>query len=185
MSGRRYTGEQDEWLRNNYHSFSTYNELTNAFNTAFGDHRTVSQMHDHCTRRLKLYGVHDRSTQFGNRTKQQAPIGAVRKTQTRTYIKVLEVPPGTRCTAYCAPYWIPLANKVWQDAGRTIPEGHFLCKLNGNEEDMRLDNLYPITRAISVRMSQNGWWSDNPEVTLTAIKWCECDRVIRHGGNNG
>lgn len=184
MSGRRYTEEQNEWLHKNYHSFGTYGELTDAFNTAFNDHRTSAQLHDLCIKRLNLRGIRDTSTQYGNKAKEQVPIGTIRKTQNRTFIKVLEVPRGSAIKYYTAPYWIPLANKVWLDAGRTIPEGHFLCKLNGNEDDMRVENLYPITRAISVRMSQNGWWSDNPEMTLTAIKWCECDRVIRHGGCN-
>lgn len=62
---------------------------------------------------------------------------------------------------------------VWKEHYGEIPEGHQIVFLNNNTHDCRIENLYCIPKKFLPYMMHNKWFSDNPEVTLTAIKWCE------------
>ena len=104
--------------------------------------------------------------------KEQLPIGSIRKSQTGTYIKVMEVK-NQHISGYAEPYWLPLQKKIYQDVYGEIAPGQMVCFLDGNSKNFDIDNLYCIDRKISVIMSRNHWWTSNRENTLTAIKWCE------------
>jgi len=45
--------------------------------------------------------------------------------------------------------------------------------LNNNKTDFNITNLYPMKKKYLAYMSRNHWYSNNPDLTLTAIKWCE------------
>lgn len=55
----------------------------------------------------------------------------------------------------------------------TLPDDYCVVFLNNNKQDFSKENLYAIPRKFLPFMRKNQWWSDNPVVTLTAIKWCE------------
>lgn len=171
MSGVRFTAEQEQWLRDNYHKATSYADLALAFNAKFSARRTVSQLRDKCTKGLCMTGMPN-NTQYGKKQKEQCPVGTIRKSQTGTYMKVRIVDvPGI--SGYAKPWWLPLQEKVYQEAHGAIPEGYMVCFLDCNPENFSPDNLYPITRRIAARMAQNKWWSTDPKITMTAIKWCE------------
>jgi hypothetical protein len=73
-----------------------------------------------------------------------------------------------------------LQKKIYQDAHGEIAPGKMVCFLDGNPHNFDLDNLYPIDRKISAVMSNNRWWTDSKEHTLTAIKWCELYYAIKN-----
>ena len=177
-SKQRFTTEQEEWLRNHYYSVSSYQELTELFNEQFGTSRVREQISDKCIKQMRLMGMPN-STRYGKKEKEQLPIGAIRKSQTGTYIKVLDVPPKQHITGYAEPYWLPLQKKIYQDVHGEIAPGQMVCFLDGNCKNFDIDNLYCIDRKISVIMSANRWWTSNREHTLTAIKWCELHYALK------
>lgn len=178
MRGTPFTLEQEQWLRENFYEAQSYSNLAERFNMAFGTNRSRGQISDKCSKSLGLTGMHCAS-RYGVKQKEQLPVGTIRRSQTETYIKVLHVLPGSKFTGYKKPWWVPLQEKIYTDAYGSIPDGHMVCFLDCNPENFDLKNLYPITRQISVRLSQNGWWSKNPEITKTAIKWCELQGAIK------
>ena len=173
-----FTNEQEKWLRDNYYLVSTYQELTELFNEQFGTSRKKSQIQDKCTKRLRLSGMQNPTT-YGKKPKEQLPIGTIRKSQTGTYIKVLEVPPKQRISGYAEPYWLPLQKKIYQDANGEIAAEQMVCFLDGNTENFDIDNLYCIDRKISAIMSANRWWTNSREHTLAAVKWCELHYALK------
>lgn len=178
MKHTPFTAEQEQWLRDNFYTAQSYQDLAERFNKAFGTSRSRGQISDKCSKRMKLNGMHNTS-KYGVKPKEQLPVGTIRKSQVGTYIKVLKIPPGACFTGYKEPWWMPLQKKLYTDAYGSIPDGYMVCFLDCNPENFSLDNLYPITRQISARLSANGWWSNNPEITKTAIKWCELQGAIK------
>ena len=177
-SKQRFTAEQEEWLRNHYYLVSSYQELTELFNERFGTSRVREQISDKCTKQMRLTGMPN-STRYGKKDKEQLPIGAIRKSQTGTYIKVMEVPKSQHISGYAEPYWLPLQKKIYQDVHGEIAPGQMVCFLDGNSQNFDINNLYCIDRKISATMSANRWWSTDREHTLTAIKWCELHYALK------
>lgn len=172
MYGRKWTQDQKEWLIKNYQNFDTVENVTEEFNKAFNESRTGSQVSDIAVKRLGLKRNKNAGT-YGNRKKEELPIGTVRKSQTGTYVKVKSTEGNKSITGYQRPYWIPLQEKIYTENYGEIPEGHYICFLNGDMEDFALDNLYPINRAISICMANGKYWTDSKIHTLTAIKYWE------------
>lgn len=183
MGGVHFTPEQETWLRENYHAAGSYDELVALFNETFNTMRGKASIQEKCTKRLGLSGMPN-PTVYGVKEKEQLPIGTIRKSQVGTYIKVLDVPPKTCFTGYKEPYWLPLQKKVYQDAYGEIAPGKMVCFLDGNTSNFDLDNLYCIDRKIAVIMANNKWWNENPELTLTAIKWCELFYAIKEANSH-
>lgn len=183
MGGIRFTPEQEAWLCDNYHAAGSYDELTALFNEAFNTMRGKASIQEKCNKRLGLSGMPN-PTVYGVKEKEQLPIGTIRQSQTGTYIKVLDVPPGTNFSGYKEPYWLPLQKKIYQDAYGEIAPGKMVCFLDGNTSNFDLDNLCCIDRSISAIMARNKWWSDSRDLTLTAIKWCELFYAIK-GASSG
>ena len=173
-----YTKEQEDWLRDNYYRVKSYDDLTAAFNERFETIRNRESIKDKCVKRMGLSGMPN-PTRYGLKEKEQLPIGTIRKSQTGTYIKVLEVPPKANLSGYAEPYWLPLQKKIYQDAHGKIGTDQMVCFLDANPENFELDNLYCIDRKISAIMSKNRWWTDSKEHTLTAIKWCELYYIVK------
>lgn len=180
-----YAPEHDEWLRENYSKFDSYDDLTISFNRIFNTHRGKTSVAEHCTKRLKLGGMPNPTT-YGKKPKEQLPIGTIRKSQTAIYIKVQDLPTdGTvHISGYAEPYWLPLQKKIYQDRYGEIQPDQMICFLDGNSDNFELDNLYPITRQISAVMSKNKWWTNSKQHTLTAIKWCELYYVLKNVKEN-
>lgn len=182
-----FTTEQEQWLRENYRNAPTYQNLTLCFNEKFSTARSVSMIREKCIKRLGLKGMQNPS-KYGIKQKEQLPVGTIRKSQNATYIKV-KLAFNADMTGYQEPFWLPLQKKIYQDAYGEINPGFMVCFLDGNHENFSLDNLYPIDRKISAVMSKNGWWTDNKELTLAAIRWCELYYAIKsfqevsHGTN--
>lgn len=57
--------------------------------------------------------------------------------------------------------------------GVQLPDDYVVVFLNNDKRDFSKENLYAIPRRFLPFMTKNKWWSDDPTLTLTAIKWCE------------
>lgn len=168
----KFSAEQETWLRTQFYLVRSYAELTDKFNATFGTNRNSGMISDKCSKRLGLKGMHN-SAQYGNKPKEQLPLGTIRKSQTATYVKVAYTSNEERITGYPEPYWLPLQKKIYQDAHGEIAPGQMVCFLDNNPENFELDNLYAIDRRIAAILAMNKWWTESKEHTLTAIKWCE------------
>ncbi|MFT4415298.1 HNH endonuclease signature motif containing protein [Fredinandcohnia humi] len=58
---------------------------------------------------------------------------------------------------------------IWEEANGPIPKGHCLLFLDGNKQNVSLDNLQLITRSQLARLNQNSLISNDPELTKTGI----------------
>ena len=179
----RYTQEQEQFLREQIGVCDSYADLTQRFNARFGTALRQHSVQDKCTKQMKIHRGRN-SGQFEKHGQPRAlPIGTVRRSQTGTYIKVREVPVDSHISGYARPYWIPLQEKVWTDAHGSVPAGHMIFFLDGNTAHFALENLYPITRAASVRMAQNKWWTSDPRITKTGIMYCNLMIALRSKRN--
>lgn len=171
MPRKVYTKAEDDWLVENYNSFETVEKLKNAFNNEFLKNKTKAAIYDRCYKKMNLKRKND--GKFGNKVKEQLPIGTIRKSQTMTYIKMLDVPIGTCFSGYCRPYWIPLQEKIYCENYGHLEKGYFVCFLDGDNTNFDIDNLYAINRKISATMSKSQWWSSDRDLTLAGIKYWE------------
>ena len=174
----QFTYDEEQWIIKNFDRYSTYDNLTADFNSIFHRSKPVSAIREKCTKRLLLTGM-DNTGQFrkGN-MKEQCPIGTIRKTASGSYIKVKDSQ-YSYMSGYEEPYWLPLQKKIWQDHFGKVPEGKMVIFLDGNRDNVDIDNLYCIDRKISAIMAKNRWFTNSKEHTLTAIKWCELFYVMK------
>ena len=176
-----YTQEQEDYLAKNFCKCSGYAELTAAFNEKFCDCRSVSQISDKCSKGLKLTGMNNVTRCAKGNIKEQCQIGTLRKGRNgTTYIKVVDSR-NSHASGYREPWWLPIQKKIYQDAYGEVPQGKMVIFLNGNTEDLSIDNLYAIDRRISAILAKNGWYFHDAERTLTAIKWCELYYKLKEG----
>lgn len=168
-----FTAEEVEYILAHYAEAKSAQDLADIMNSHFGTNRSAENIREKC--RKSALGVSiNNPTRYGQKPKEQLPIGTIRTvTNGATYVKVKDVPVGAKFTGYARPYWIPLQEKLYADVYGELPKGMMVCFLNCDRSDFRIENLYPISRKIAARMAQNQWWSDNPIITMTGIKWCE------------
>lgn len=176
---KHYTKEQEKWLRSSISQYDSFSELTNAFNKHFNEDRKVTSVQEKCNKRLKLK-INKNAGRFKDRNrKEQLPIGTIRKGGNGSvYIKVKDSFLSYQ-SGYEEPYWLPIQKKVWQDHYGDVPDGKMVIFLDGNRENLDINNLYCIDRRISAIMAKNRWYMNNREHTLTAIKWCELHYALK------
>jgi len=178
-----YSKEEEACIRELYYQVDTYKELARVVNEKFHNNRTTEQLRDKCTKYMGLKGHMKNMTTFAHKEKEQLPLGTIRRGQNGcTYIKVMDVPKDkAKCVSgYQEPYWLPIQKKIYQDAYGEIPSDKMVVFLDGNYENLSLDNLYCTDRKVSMILSSNRWWSENKELTLTAIKWAELFYTIKN-----
>ncbi len=171
MSGIRYTPEEERFLVGKITNCSSFQELTDLFNEQFGTMRSIGSIRDKCIKQLKIR-IGKNSGQYGSRNKDHLLLGTISKTSYGTYIKVADAG-DAKYTGYQEPYWVPLQKKIWEDAHGKVPDGCMICFLDCNRDNFALENLYCIDRRISAVLARQGWYSQNPQITLAGIKWAE------------
>ena len=174
---------ETEWLIENCIKVNDYKKLTSEFNTIFAKNKSVQNIKDKCIKSLRLKGVENKTIFKKGNEQEQLPIGTIRKSKNgRTYIKVKDSRFGSR-KGYAEPWWLPIQKKVWIDHYGEVPKGKMVTFLDGNTENIDINNLYCVDRKISAVMASKKWYSDNREFTLTAIKWCELFYAMKDNKN--
>lgn len=173
-----FTSEEEDWVRDNYHKFMSYSDLTNEFNRVFKKNKTIQSIREKCTKRMDLSGMPNSGVFQKGHIQEQCPIGTIHKAAYGTYIKVKDSM-YSHISGYAEPYWIPIQKKVWQDYYGEVPEGKMVIFLDGNRGNLDIDNLYCIDRRISAIMAANKWYTNSRDHTLTAIKWCELHYALK------
>lgn len=178
MGAKPYKPFQIQWIIDNFEKYESYKELHKKFTEIFGQGRTKSGLQDLCSKRLNLHKPNP-SGQYGNKNKEQLPIGTERVVQGTIYVKVLDVPQSTKFSGYAPPYWLPKQRKVYEERFGKIPIGYMVVFLNSNNRDFSIGNLYCISRPVLAIMNKNKWFTTSKEHTLTAIKCCELMQALK------
>lgn len=161
-----FTDEQRIFLMDNIEKYS-YPKLTELFNEKFGTNCTQGAVTQQCMTYLQVkrgdnYIPHNAMEIGAEVTKEKA------KGYETVYVKVASGLKDNR-----GEMWKPKHQVIWEQNNRPISDDEVVVFLDGNRNNFEPDNLYCITRKIMSLMNLNSWFTDNKELTLTAIKWCE------------
>lgn len=174
----RYSEAEERFLREHIGECEAFAELTRRLNSEFGTDRKMELVREKCNKQMKMT-IGKNISQYGKKPKEQLPIGTIRESANGvTYIKVMDADK-SYATGYREPWWIPLQKKIYQDANGKIPDGYMVIFLDCDRKNFSLENLYAIDRKISAQLAKNGWYSKNPELTKTAIRYCELMKELR------
>lgn len=180
----RWTSDHDKWLIEHDAEFETRSDILAAFNKAFDVSITLRSIDARC-RRLGLHRKQGYKPRRDGHNYKSLPLGAevIRVTgQTRKKIWFVKVSDNL-CSGKDkskAPYnWEKKHLLVWRKANGDIPKGCKVVFLNNDTLDCRLENLYLTTDAVHMMMIKYGWYSENPEITKTALKCCELELLTK------
>lgn len=170
--GLNYTLEQNQWLLDNFEKY-TWNDLSEIFNKIFKVESTEDGLRNHCRDTLHLKRT---KSHVVIRNKKYKVGDEVKYNNGYTYIKIKEYekkgePWTNKKAREC---WKSKQSVIWEKYYKQlVPDDCQIVFLNNNREDFRIENLYCIKKQYLVYMIRNHWFSDDPNITLTAIKWCE------------
>ncbi|EKN67862.1 HNH endonuclease signature motif containing protein [Schinkia azotoformans] len=178
-----FTKEQKAFIKENVRGLSN-RKLTDLVNQKYGLSITVKQMktwkNNHgLSSGLKgsegmdppnkgtkgLYNVGGNRTSFkkGQKPLNYKPVGTERIDRDGyVLIKVSDEGPWNK-------RWRLKHNVIWEEANGPIPKGHCLLFLDGNKQNVSLENLQLITRSQLARLNQNHLISNDAELTKTGL----------------
>ena len=177
-----YTKEEEHWLKDNVSKFINTIGLTKEFNQEFNKSRKAGAVRAKIglllpTHKWRHSGGKEKGCGSSVTAKK---IGSERWTGGYLYIKIADNPIHKNFTTLdIRQNWVAKHRLVWSRAYGEIPEGHMVLFLDGNRENFNIENLYCTSRKITYTLVRNKWFSDNPELTLTAIKWSELKSELR------
>jgi hypothetical protein len=179
MTAYFYTPAEEKWLRNNAANYVNSLEMAKAFNAVFQSNRTAESLRAKARRFGHKFG-HSGGKQAGfGSSVTAAPIGAERWKGGYLYVKVANKPlPKNFTTNELRENWVAKHRLLWERENGKIPKNGIVVFLDGDRSNFNANNLYCTSRKVTAFMMRNGWFSSNPEVTLTAIKWCELTMAI-------
>lgn len=164
---KKYTEEENEWLKKVYPSNGarkTYEMYQKRFNKKRGYQGFLTHLTD---LGLKVTQERWREACQDNGKRTNVPNGTiVQRGRGENWIKVAAGTDG----------WIPLTHHL---IGK-IEKNKRIVHLNGNKADDRLDNLAVISLKTSAILTGCDMWSENPEVTKTAIIWAELKQAYEN-----
>lgn len=160
---RNWTEEQRQWLIKNVPKMSV-KEMCTEFNKHFGTHRSETVIKAYCSSVLRILRLKPRNNSFGS------PAGTEVEHHGIVWIKQ-RVKPKESSGFYRK--WVPKHYYLWEQEHGKLPKNHRVIFLDGDRSNFSLDNLCAINMQIYWQMWDRKWFSDNPALTLAAIKWCE------------
>ena len=197
----QYTAEQQAFLQANCKQMSR-RELTDAFNARFGTSKSEyaikaycnnhgwnagsdGRFHDGCVSWQKgLSGddfkAHYSAESFERMTDKIKESN--RKLKVGDEVIRHGIPMIVVSTDYSIKYEKRLVFKrryVWEQAYGKIPDRHRIIHLDGNPMNCELDNLYCVPDSLIGALNKNHWLKGNRDITLTAIKLCELNKLLR------
>ena len=175
---RNFSAEEKQWVIDHFDEYDSLVELRKDFIKTF-NLRPASGIKSLCLR-LNLHKAN--TGRYGQRDKEQLPVGTERICQGIIYVKVKNVPSGSKgsiITCRKPPYWLPKHRKVWEDHYGKVPDGFMVVFLDQDKRNFDINNLCCIKRSIVGVMNKNKWFTSNPTNTLTAIRYCELMEALQ------
>lgn len=164
---RKFSKEEDSWLLAHAPSLSV-DETAKQFNAFFRENRSAQVLKARCNRFLNIKHKHDRSG-------RAMSVGSeITNTNGFVFVKV-----DNKKSAGFYQNWKQKHQIVWEQHNGKIPAGHKVIFLDRNRSNCSIENLYIVDGKVMREMSKKKWFSDIPEITLTAIKWCEMFCAIK------
>ena len=169
----RFTEEEKNFLRDNINRF-TYPQLADAFNAEFGTSLTHGNISDVCIKRLDLKRNKPHTFPKGKREFNAVPIGTEMFDGATLWLKIDDAyHEGTSVSKGADSNWARKSTWVYEQKHGKIAEGFLIVHLDMDKFNCSPENLYCVSRKVNFMMAKNGWYKQDSELTLTAIKWCE------------
>lgn len=199
-----YPAEQEQFLKENAPLMSR-KELTERFNREFGTNRSVSGIKAFCNSRgynssadgrfkkgdvswQKGLSSEEFKSHYTEESFQRGIEGMRQANKTKKIgdeIIIAGVPWIVTSLEYGVPFHErrqPKRRVVWEQLHGEIPKDHCIVCLDGDPMNCAPENLYCMPIRFRPIMAKNRWWSTNPELTRTAIKWCELHYALKDVG---
>ena len=171
-----YDKEQIAYIRKQIEAGVPQSKIAKMFNAKYGTQVSCKGINKVCARHnmsperkglAMVAGVRNPFT-------VRRPIGTERTSGGKMYVKIADnVQLSTEHGFKEGGNYQEKKRYCYEQYRGSIPERHQIIHLDGNKQNFSNDNLYAISPSINMIIASNKWYSDNAEVTLTAIKWCE------------
>ena len=155
MNSRFYTQEQKEWLRENYPKLGS-KETSRLLFELYGRKVNPTAIKKYCRNRLGCSV--SKEVRYGGFT---SPIGTVSE-NCRGEVKV-KTEKG----------WIKATHSMVE-----VPKGMVAFNLDGNKYDNSPENIGITTNSKFRTLRNNGFWSNDRELTKTGLLWCDLNELL-------
>lgn len=159
---RRYTQEQDKWLKENYPHLGAreaYDKFCERFKVKKGFEGFKSHIKE---LDLKVTEERQYKADQNNGKHDGVPVGTITKRCRNTeWIKTEDG-------------WKPLQQEIIGN----VPKGFRIVHLDCDGRNNAPDNLTVVSPKVCAMMTGNGFWSDEAEVTKTGVLWCELNIAL-------
>lgn len=185
---KAYTDAEILWIKNHIAECKNNLELAEKFNKEFNTNRSWLGLKKLKSRILPEHqyphsGGVDKGKGFSVTAR---PIGSERKVGGYTYVKVGNNPISKDYTTEdIRENWVQKQRLIYERHYGKIPPKHHIVFLDSNTDNFEIANLYCISMKAQTMMMRNGWFSENPDITLAAIKYCELQNALKERSENG
>ena len=156
---RRFTPEQDQFLRDNIVDAYDYRELTDMFNARFPEHETNFRNLQKRAQALNLKkGSHNIRPGV---MPSVNPIGTIIVDKKGNH--------SARIKTECG--YGSVAKHLREKCG--LADNEVIIHLNGDKNDWNIENLQVVTREVYASLNFRKWFFPDKELTKTAILTCE------------
>lgn len=175
-----YSPEETKWLIDNTEKYANSIELTKDFNSMFTRNRDPLAVRSKCQRLGFRFGWSGGKQKGEGSSVTALPIGSERWTGGYLYVKINDVPlPKNFTNEDVRKNWIQKHRLVWEQVNGEIANNEVVVFLDCNRNNFEISNLYCTNRKVTLMMRRNNWFSENPEITLAAIKCCELHFALK------
>ncbi|EPH86955.1 hypothetical protein D922_04463 [Enterococcus faecalis 06-MB-DW-09] len=191
---RLFTDKQERFIRSHVNGKSN-KELVQLINQTFGLQVTLAQIkgwktnhkvssgltgyfpkgHEPINKGTKgMFNVGGNKTSFkkGQPARNHKPIGTERVDRDGyVIVKVQEEGQWDK-------RWRPKHKVEWEKVHGVIPKGHVLIFLDGNKQNITMENLKLVTQGQNLQLNRKQWRSENPEVTQAGVSLTQIQAKI-------
>lgn len=172
-----FTEIEDVWLRRNI-EFMTYAEMTLLFNQLFGSVIPTTELG--IVSRCGYLGIHRPTNGQFQKGQSIRTLPIFQEVNRDGYIWI-KIENDNTIGAWKT-NWIQKHRYIYEQVYGQIPEGYIVIFLDSNRINFDPENLYAVPRSIHARMTQNHWYTESKEHTMTAIRLCELNQALKSGG---
>lgn len=159
-----YSDEQNKWLIDHFPDLGRV-KTAKAFNERFGTTKSPGAIKLHCNRNLGLFA-----------SEQRKKDRAIENTGRYYTIGTVKIMGNNGLCEKTLNGWERVADKVIGKA----PRSHRIIHLDGNILNNDVENLVHLNYVQCALMTRYNFWSSDPLITKTGIRWCDLHETIRN-----